>query len=148
MVICKKCKLSKTEDAFYKHPKSANGLSSYCRPCNTLVSHEWRRKNPEKVAHQRRTQQQLTKVTVMQHYSRGTPRCSCCGERELAFLAMDHIHGNGHVDRKRKLVGIRLWSYLKTNNYPSGFQVLCMNCNWGKYTNGVCPHQKARVEAL
>ena len=27
-----------------------------------------------------------------------------------------------------------------TNNYPKGFQVLCRNCNWGKYSRGTCPH--------
>jgi hypothetical protein len=144
MVTCKKCGIEKLESDFFKHPKSANGLSSYCKPCNTACSHAWRKKNPEKLKIQRRAHQQLTKVTVMSHYANGTPRCNCCGERQLAFLAMDHIYGQGHLDRKRKLVGIRLWTFLKTSGYPAGFQVLCMNCNWGKYTNGVCPHQQVK----
>jgi hypothetical protein len=30
---------------------------------------------------------------------------------------------------------------LRRNNYPEGFQILCMNCQFGKrMNNGVCPH--------
>ena len=31
--------------------------------------------------------------------------------------------------------------YLKKNNYPDGFQVLCWNCNLGRAHYGVCPHK-------
>jgi len=37
--------------------------------------------------------------------------------------------------------GVNMARWLKKNNYPDGFQVLCMNCNLGKQrNNGVCPH--------
>lgn len=30
----------------------------------------------------------------------------------------------------------------KKNHYPPEFQVLCINCQFGKkYNNGICPHQ-------
>jgi len=35
-----------------------------------------------------------------------------------------------------------LYSWLKKNNFPKGFQVLCMNCNFAKGKLGKCPHQK------
>jgi ABC-type uncharacterized transport system substrate-binding protein len=35
------------------------------------------------------------------------------------------------------------YKWLARNGYPSGFQILCMNCNHGKSRNGgVCPHQR------
>lgn len=38
---------------------------------------------------------------------------------------------------------ITLW--LKKNNYPPGFRVLCMNCNFSLGMRGYCPHQKEKA---
>lgn len=36
-----------------------------------------------------------------------------------------------------------MYRWLMKNKYPSGFQVLCWNCNMGKQINGgVCPHHE------
>ncbi len=64
-------------------------------------------------------------------------RCACCGEDELVFLAIDHINGNGAAQRKD--LGNHLSRWLRNNNFPGGYQVLCHNCNWAKYRGG-CPH--------
>jgi hypothetical protein len=39
--------------------------------------------------------------------------------------------------------GLNTWRRCgQKHGYPEGFQVLCMNCNWGRYRNGgVCPHE-------
>lgn len=67
--------------------------------------------------------------------------CKCCGEKEKAFLTIDHVNNDGAKHRKE--VGTRLYHWLKNNEFPDGFQVLCMNCQWGKRCcGGVCPHQK------
>lgn len=68
--------------------------------------------------------------------------CTCCGETESLFLTIDHINNDGHEHRKLTggSAGLSLW--LKKNDYPAGFQILCMNCNWGKMRNkGICPHK-------
>jgi hypothetical protein len=70
--------------------------------------------------------------------------CKCCGETEKSFLSIDHINNDGNLERRKKLYsgGCGFYYYLKKNNYPTGYQVLCMNCQWGKaLNNGVCPHQ-------
>lgn len=33
------------------------------------------------------------KQEVMSHYSKGSPKCACCGENEFIFLTIDHIFG-------------------------------------------------------
>jgi hypothetical protein len=33
--------------------------------------------------------------------------------------------------------------YLRTHGYPSGFRVLCHNCNFSFGHYGYCPHQAA-----
>jgi len=73
------------------------------------------------------------------------PCCNCCGENtSLDFLCMDHISGRkkgAKVDNRR---GNSLYSYLKQNNYPSGYQVLCWNCNSTKFVYLVCPHKRKK----
>ncbi len=74
---------------------------------------------------------------VFNHYGK---ECACCGERELKFLSIDHLNGNGAKHRKNIHGHITKW--LVKNNFPKGFQTLCFNCNWGRYmNNGICPHK-------
>ena len=71
--------------------------------------------------------------------------CACCGTTEPVFLNIDHMHNNGAEERRRiGLEGGRtFYAWLKKNNYPPGYQVLCFNCNIGRYLNGgVCPHAR------
>ena len=39
-------------------------------------------------------------------------------------------------------LNLMLFQYLKRNNYPPGYRVLCMNCNFAMGHFGYCPHQK------
>jgi len=80
------------------------------------------------------------KMDVMDHYG-GV--CQCCGESELAFLTIDHIHGGGSKHRREigSVGGRTFYRWLQKNNYPAGFQTLCMNCNLAKGKNGICPHK-------
>lgn len=79
----------------------------------------------------------------------GGYKCACCGENEKLFLSIDHIHNNGAEQRKNGEYGrsgTSFYQWLRKNNFPDGFQVLCMNCNMGKHRNGgVCPHQSGKV---
>jgi hypothetical protein len=74
--------------------------------------------------------------------------CACCGETEPAFLSIDHIENNGSIVRKvtGQGTGGSLYRWLIKNNFPPGYQVLCMNCQWGKRCCGVCPHKKTTLE--
>lgn len=76
------------------------------------------------------------KKFVMDHYG---AECACCKENNLVFLTIDHIAGNGA--KRRKIEGNHVYRYLINNNFPSGYQVLCFNCNCAKRTQEHCPHQ-------
>jgi hypothetical protein len=72
-------------------------------------------------------------------------KCNCCGEDEFLFLQIDHVNGGGKKDRDAGLFSTTWYRWLKANNYPKEYQLLCANCNWGKHLNGgVCPHQDRR----
>lgn len=74
----------------------------------------------------------------------GGPICACCGETERVFLSIDHIHGGGAKHRRELLGenkgGIHFYRKLKKQKWPKGYQVLCYNCQIGKYRLGECPH--------
>lgn len=72
--------------------------------------------------------------------------CSCCREDIKVFLAIDHINDDGY--EHRKTISTNICSWLKVNDWPNGYRVLCHNCNHGRYLNGgVCPHEENRPYA-
>ena len=85
-------------------------------------------------------------------------KCACCGEARLPFLCIDHVNGDGAEHRRllslnnhRSVSGRRIYQWLRANRYPTGFRVLCFNCNQGRWINGgICPHEEERAaqEAL
>ena len=69
-------------------------------------------------------------------------RCVCCEITLISMLSIDHVKNDGAEHRKQ--LGSKLYYFLKRNGYPSGYQVLCWNCNWSKsINNGVCEHKSA-----
>ena len=80
---------------------------------------------------------------VISYYSNGENACKCCGLDVYEFLCVDHINNDGAEHRKQIGGSSELIKWIIKNNYPSGFQILCQNCNVGKSrNNGVCPHEK------
>lgn len=84
----------------------------------------------------------LSKRAIFEHYGGNPPKCACCGETTLEFLTIDHVNGGGNKHRKEIGGGGNFYRWLVKNDFPEGFQVLCMNCNWAKGKYGECPHQK------
>jgi|APSaa5957512535_1039671.scaffolds.fasta_scaffold24693_2 hypothetical protein len=91
--------------------------------CNERVKHNYR----------------VLKREVLLHYSGGNLVCACCDESEYEFLVIDHEEGNGS-EHRRQIKG-NIYSWLKRNNYPKGYRILCANCNWSCHLHdGVCIH--------
>lgn len=69
-------------------------------------------------------------------------KCACCGEAQNEFLSIDHIDGGGREHRRQIGTGANvLYHWLRKNDYPEGFRVLCHNCNAARGFYGYCPHQ-------
>jgi hypothetical protein len=89
---------------------------------------------------QRDAVRKAQRLEILRAYGGPEPACTCCGEREPIFLALDHIDGGGHKQRK-ELGGGGFLTWLRKNGYPAGFRILCHNCNFGRQLNGgTCPH--------
>ncbi len=70
--------------------------------------------------------------------------CVCCGETEPEFLNLDHINGGGTKERAKHNNGRNLWLHLRRNGFPSGYQLLCANCNQARKYGKTCPHELAK----
>jgi hypothetical protein len=102
---------------------------------------QWRAANRERALAAQRTSNRKLKDAAYRAY--GGYRCQCCGETEEAFLSLDHVNNDG-AEHRRQTDRRKLYKWLAKNGYQKSFQVLCMNCNFGKARNGgICPHQSS-----
>ena len=73
--------------------------------------------------------------------------CKCCGEKEPLFLQIEHVKG-GRAKERKKIGNIGramsgYYEYLLTHpSLKKEYQLLCANCNFGRYYNeGICSHK-------
>jgi hypothetical protein len=102
---------------------------------------EYRKAHREEFAEKSKNRYHNLHLEVIKHYG---DKCMCCGETIKEFLCIDHINGGGCKHRKEIGGGSYFYVWLKKNNYPDGFQVLCHNCNQAKSAYGECPHKDGR----
>lgn len=98
-----------------------------------------------------RTRRAKLKAQVFAHYG---ALCACCGETEDVFLTLDHVNDDGAAHRKGLSNGhgrsggatARIWLDIIRRGFPPDFQILCYNCNCGRFRNGgICPHQRDKL---
>lgn len=158
---CTKCKVTKPLSDFLPNKIYKDGLTYYCRSCINLTNKERYHSSPsmrERVKRSTATyyskniervrlyNQKLAynyKLLVVQHYSNGSNSCQCCGEKHLEFLSLDHINGNGNAHRRtiKMKSGWTFYKWVINNNYPTGYRILCHNCNQAHGNFGNCPHK-------
>ena len=103
------------------------------------TTEKWKKKNQIRVNIAHKKYVRKIRIEVINHYG---GKCNCCGEKQFEFLCIDHIFGNGN--QHRKLISSQaLPHFIKKNNYPDEFQILCYNCNAARYIHKYCPHQKS-----
>jgi len=81
---------------------------------------------------------------VLIHYSldnNDIPVCACCGEFTYELLTIDHILPKDQYPDDARCAGSDLVHWIIKNDFPPIFQILCYNCNIGKYKFGSCPHK-------
>ena len=157
---CPQCKKTKPITEFYPRwlEKYKKYYYCWCKSCTEYnckkryqlnrgeklaYARKYRKNNPEKYRQILQKSSQKLRINVLSHYGGNPPKCICCNETEIKFLAIDHIDGGGHQHNiKLRRWGGSFYRWLKNNNYPSGFQILCHNCNMAKGFYGKCPHQK------
>ena len=118
------------------------------RPSSKQRKKEYEKENPERVKKWKRTEYLKNieryrsshkthretvlkeyKKIVISHYSKNKMECKLCKVKGLDFLNIDHIEGRKKMGHSGSVRGIKLYAFLKKNNFPEGYQVLCWNCN-------------------
>jgi len=93
---------------------------------------KFRVENRDKIRAQDKAFRLRQKMKVLTYYSNGQLRCVRCGIDDLDVLCIDHIEGGGTKHTAIVGTGGKFYSWLISQGFPSGYQVLCHNCNWKK----------------
>lgn len=127
---------------YLRREKFPTGYQVLCWNCNVLkyrsdsTTHSsnykaiWAKNNNIKLKHQ-----------ALSHYSNGNIICKCCGFDNILALGLDHIIGKKAHGHSKRMTSSRLYGHLFKQEFPSGYHVLCYNCNGAKGQNSICPHQ-------
>lgn len=155
---CKECaaiERKRWKDANKERSKKSNREWQIANPDRTKAAHQrWLERNPgiaqersriwreANLDRARAKQREISRILKDSAYAAyGGYVCSCCGETEEAFLSIDHVNNDG-AEHRRDVNRRKIYKWLRDNGYPDGYQILCMNCNFGKARNGgVCPHK-------
>jgi hypothetical protein len=126
---CNRCRRELPLSAFHLDRRGGGkyGRQGRCRECTKVGLAEYH---------------QETRRRVLTHYGGGSMRCACCGEDEIEFLGIDHVHGDG-AQHRREVRPSAIYRWLIKHKFPPGIQVLCHNCNLARGYYGECPHQDA-----
>lgn len=103
---------------------------------------EWQQENKESVNLKNRLCRRKLREEVFAAYGGA---CECCGETNLDFLEIDHLLGGGNKHRESLGGNAKFYGWLRANNYPNTFRILCSNCNKATAKLGWCPHELERV---
>ena len=149
---CSRCKQAKALYDYYKSLQHSDGLRPECKVCSEIYTKAYRARPDVRVKQKKQSkirrdarkdynkkERDKLKSDVLNAYG---GKCNCCSESNHIFLSIDHIKGQG-TKHRNKIGGNTnlLYRWLRKNNYPKDFQVLCFNCNRAKHFNGICPHQ-------
>ncbi len=89
-------------------------------------------KTPPELLQKNRDYKHRIRKEVFSHYSPNLV-CQRCGFSDFRALSLDHINGGGREhERLIQERGDGIMRWLRKNNYPAGYQVLCMNCQFIK----------------
>lgn len=173
MKICGTCKLELPFEMFQKQSRSKDGLRYCCKKCKRIEDVKYREKykeniknkkqvyyknnsdyikektvkfqksNPDKVKIYSKQSRLNLKLEIFNHYCNNDICCKHCGLKTVELLTVDHIHGGGNKHKKE----VRsLYSWIKRNNYPDGFQILCWSCQLRKKTEEIKPKNPTEVQ--
>jgi len=131
---------SKEQNEYYRNRRKKDPIFKEYQQIKNRESYLRHKESRDKRA---KDYQKQAKVDVMDFYSNGSNKCNCCSVEGISFLTIDHICGDGAEMRNKKVhpKGSMFYIWLRKNNYPKGFQVLCFNCNQAKRQLSECPHK-------
>lgn len=133
---CTGCNLVKPLSDYSPDRRARDGHQPRCKACRLGEVRAWKAANPDKHREGRKKYGASLRNRVLAHYG---PVCACCGS--VQRLCVDHVNGDGQEHRERlggSGRGMVLYRWLIKNDFPGGFQVLCLPCNTSKRGGSNC----------
>lgn len=154
---CKDCKRGQDRSYWHANKDAINAKQRqfYADNCERLIAKacQYSKENRVKCRVWTTKAKNKLKADVFGHYCGGKPTCTGCGEKDIGVLTIDHIAGNG-ADHRRELFGNNrrcgypFYQWLKRNEYPDGFQVLCFNCQFRKRAVELKPENPTHLQEV
>lgn len=117
---------------YQEHKEEAKAYSQEHKEEKRVSMVLWRQENKGKLREYKQRSRLSLKVAIFTHYGKGKCACVKCGESRLACLSIDHCNGRKAAGDDRTLTGENIYYWLRKQDYPEGYQTLCMNCQWVK----------------
>ena len=136
MIECKICHIPKPKSSDFYRKSSGQTVNNICKSCHGPILNEAKKQRNKR-----------DRQAALRAYGGEKPVCACrnCKESHYEFLTIDHINGGGSQHRREVVKGSGdMYRWLRNNNYPPGFRVLCWNCNLAIALYGKCPHERER----
>lgn len=137
---CRRCSTQLTDVNWPSYYRKLSRKQHICRECASADKRASNLRNKESRLKRTAIKRKEQKLRVLAAYG---GRCVCCGEIEVGFLTIDHINNDGKKHRQETGgAGHSTYAWLVKNKFPRGIvQVLCWNCNLGRYyCGGECPY--------
>lgn len=108
--VCARCLVKKPVSAYSPQPRYVDKLSSFCKVCNGAYNAQYR----------------LQAIALLGGV------CTVCGYSDTRALQIDHVFGDGHLERpaKRTQPGpASVYIAVIRQKEPGRYQLLCANCH-------------------
>lgn len=131
-LTCSKCDTTLSNENWKLLTKKGKRNRHYvCRKCLAERLMRWYYLHQEDhLKKQRKYNAWIRKLCIL-YYSNGTMTCALCPFSDIRALTIDHPNGGGNKHRKELGGhGHAIYFWLYKNNFPPGFRVLCMNCQF------------------
>ena len=106
--LCNQCNKFKNRHDFSSSVTRKSGLNVYCKSCCVNRNAKFKQSVYE---------------------SLGGSKCKNCGEAEVEFLTIQHIHGGGRLHRNQSNWKKLCKEILSDGDRTNKYEVLCANCN-------------------
>jgi hypothetical protein len=125
---CSKCASIKCVSEFSKNRVQSDGYNHYCRKCDSDRKKEYRILHPDIGKKERRERTHKVLKEVILRYG---GKCEECGETRIEALLIHHSNGGGCKHRReiKRVSGTAFYEWLRNNQYPDGYSVLCGTCH-------------------
>jgi len=152
--MTKKCESINCSNRILIRLSGGGNQKHFCDECVKAHDREYYYKNSKKTIEDALQRHAQIKLETILHYCENNPRCQCpgCHTHHIELLTIDHIKGNGANHRQKinggkrrqnngvaRGCGTAIHYWLRKNNYPKGFQILCGSCNFAKRNKKQCP---------